>query len=102
MASPASGKTTRALTPLATMPWMSAMAFCVLPWPSAYSKPVMLGHLAASAFAEAVVISRQLLPPKPSVMPRTAFLLPHHAGAFPLAAAVFAVFDDAGPESEAP
>jgi hypothetical protein len=26
------------LTPLATMPWMSEMAFCVLPWPSAYEK----------------------------------------------------------------
>ena len=65
---PASGKTTIALTPLATMPWMSEIAFWVLPWPSAYSK---LGHARALGDLvlgrSAVVTRRQLLPPKPSV-----------------------------------
>ena len=35
IALPASGKTTIALTPFATIPWMSEIAFSVLPWPSA-------------------------------------------------------------------
>src|ERR671932_2210691 len=87
MACPASGKTTSASTPFATMPWMSAMAFCVSPWPSAYSKEVTLGHLLASSLAEAVVTRRQLLPPKPSVIPRTASSGPHHEGTSPFAAA---------------
>ena len=59
------------------------MAFCVLPWPSAYSKSVMFGHLATSFLADAVVTRRQLLPPKPSVRPRVAFFGPHHDGRFP-------------------
>ena len=45
---------------------MSEMAFWVLPWPSAYLKSVTLGHFGASSLPEAVVTSRQLLPPKPS------------------------------------
>ena len=81
MAWPASGKTTSASTPLATMPWMSEMAFWVSPWPSAYSTSVTLGHLAASSLPDAVVTSRQLLPPKPSVRPRVIFLGPHQEGA---------------------
>ena len=78
---PASGKTTSALTPLATRPWMSEMAFWVSPWPSAYVKSVTLGHLAISSLAAAVVTRRQLLPPKPSVRPRVIFFEPHHEGA---------------------
>ena len=62
------------------------MAFWVSPWPSAYSKSVTLGHLAASSLPEAVVTSRQLLPPKPSVRPRTISLVPHQGGASPPAA----------------
>src|SRR6185369_14186471 len=88
MAWPASGNTTIALVPLATMPWMSEMAFWVLPWPSAYWKSVMFGHFATSALAEAVVTSRQLLPPKPSVSPRLALFGPHQDGRLPPAAAL--------------
>ena len=77
---PASGKTTSALTPFATMPWMSEIAFCVLPWPSAYSSSVTLGHFFASARADAVVTRRQLLPPNPSVKPSLIFFGPHHDG----------------------
>src|SRR5512133_1978108 len=69
------------------MPWMSAIAFWVSPWPSAYSKSVTLGHFEASSRADAVVTRRQLLPPKPSVMPRTISSGPHHEGTSPLAAA---------------
>src|SRR5262249_30113264 len=69
--------------PLAAMPWMSEMAFWVLPCPSAYSKLVMFGHLATSFLADAVVTRRQLLPPKPSVRPSVAFFEPHHDGRLP-------------------
>jgi len=37
---------------------MSEIAFCVLPWPSAYVKLVTLVHLAISFLADAVVTSR--------------------------------------------
>src|SRR3954454_15542032 len=80
IALPASGKTTRALTPVATMPWMSEIAFCVLPCPSAYSSDVTFGHFAASSRADAVVTRRQLFPPKPSVRPSLIFFGPHHDG----------------------
>ena len=60
---------------------MSEMAFCVLPWPSAYLKLVTLGHLAASSLPEAVVTSRQLLPPKPSSRAKVIFFVPHQDGA---------------------
>src|SRR5689334_23409955 len=78
---------------------MSEIAFCVLPCPSAYSNDVTLGHLAASSLAEAVVTRRQLLPPKPSVMPSTICFEPHHDGAFGLAGAPP---DDAEPLPEPP
>src|SRR3954465_14100590 len=65
------------------MPWMSEMAFWVSPCPSAYSKSVTAGHLEASSLADAVVTSRQLLPPKPSVIPRTMSLSPHQDGTSP-------------------
>src|SRR3954465_12998557 len=65
------------------MPWMSEMAFWVSPCPSAYSKSVTAGHLEASSLADAVVTSRQLLPPKPSVIPSTMSLSPHQDGTPP-------------------
>ena len=68
------------------MPWMSEIAFWVLPWPSAYANAVTLGHLATSCLAAAVVTRRQLLPPKPSVRPSTIFFGPHHDGVPPAAA----------------
>src|SRR3954449_6008551 len=80
IALPASGKTTRASTPFATMPWMSEIAFCVLPCPSAYVSEVTFGHFFASSRADAVVTRRQLLPPKPSVKPSVIFFEPHHDG----------------------
>src|SRR5580704_18699974 len=40
----------------------------------------MLGHFWASSLAEAVVIRRQLLPPKPSRKAIVAFFGPHHDG----------------------
>src|ERR1700749_2590548 len=76
---------------------MSAIAFWVSPCPSAYSKSVTLGHFFASSSAEAVVTRRQLLPPNPSVMPRTISLSPHQGGASPPAA-----FEEPEPESEPP
>src|SRR3954470_10835493 len=60
---------------------MSEIAFCVLPWPSAYLKSVTLGHLAASSLPEAVVTSRQLLPPNPSSRAKLIFFVPHQSGA---------------------
>src|SRR4051795_11624511 len=85
---PASGKTTIALTPWAARPWMSEIAFCVLPWPSVYTNLVTLGHFLASSRASAVVMRRQLLSPNPSASASVIFLLPHHDGApatgFPL------------------
>src|SRR6187551_3110720 len=63
------------------MPLMSEMAFCVLPWPSAYLKDVTLGHFEASSLPEAVVTSRQLLPPKPSRRAKEILWVPHHEGA---------------------
>src|SRR4051794_35872408 len=63
------------------MPLMSEVAFCTLPWPSAYLKSVTLGHLDASSLPEAVVTSRQLLPPKPSSSAKLIFLVPHQDGA---------------------
>src|SRR6187551_3686530 len=41
---------------------------------------VTLGHSLASARAELVVTSRQLLPPNPSVNPSLIFFGPHHDG----------------------
>src|SRR3954471_2454728 len=63
------------------MPLMSEIAFCVLPWPSAYLNSVTLGHLAASSLPEAVVTSRQLLPPKPSSRAKLISFVPHQSGA---------------------
>src|SRR5690349_21667380 len=63
------------------MPLMSEVAFCTLPWPSAYLNEVTLGHLLASSLPEAVVTSRQLLPPKPSSSAKLIFLVPHQSGA---------------------
>src|SRR4051794_15986767 len=60
---------------------MSEIAFCVLPWPSAYLKSVTLGHLDASSLPEAVVTSRQLLPPNPSSRAKLIFFVPHQSGA---------------------
>src|SRR4051794_26720420 len=60
---------------------MSEIAFCVLPWPSAYLKSLTLGHLAASSLPEAVVTSRQLLPPKPSRRAKLISFVPHQSGA---------------------
>src|SRR3954452_9033942 len=60
---------------------MSEIAFCVLPWPSAYLKSVTLGHLAASSLPDAVVTSRQLLPPNPSSRAKLTFFVPHQSGA---------------------
>src|SRR5262249_8917682 len=69
--------------PLAAMPWMSEMAFWVLPCPSAYSKLVMFGQLATSFLAAAVGPSGQLLHPKRSVGRSVAFSEPHHDGRLP-------------------
>jgi hypothetical protein len=66
IASPASAKTTMALTPLAAMPWMSEMDFWVSPWPSAYTTCLTRGHFEASSLPEAAVMVRQLFPAKPS------------------------------------
>src|SRR4051812_21266304 len=41
---------------------------------------VTFGHFSASARADAVVTSRQLLPPNPSVKPSLIFFGPHHDG----------------------
>jgi hypothetical protein len=41
---------------------------------------VTFGHFFASSRADAVVTSRQLLPPKPSVKPSVIFFEPHHDG----------------------
>src|SRR4051812_45515719 len=81
------------------MPWMSEMAFWVSPCPSAYSKSVTAGHLDASSLADAVVTSRQLLPPKPSVMPSTMSLSPHQEGTSP---PPLALVDELELESEPP
>src|SRR5436190_14445557 len=62
------------------MPWISEIAFCVFPWPSAYVSDVTLGHFFASSRAEAVVTRRQLFPPNPSVNPSVIFFGPHHDG----------------------
>src|SRR4029079_9552948 len=59
---------------------MSEMAFCVFPCPSAYVSDFTLGHFAASLRADAVVTSRQLFPPNPSVRPSVIFFGPHHDG----------------------
>ena len=53
----------------------------MLPWPSAYLKSVTLGHFAASSLPEAVVTSRQLLPPNPSSRAKLIFFVPHQSGA---------------------
>src|SRR4051794_11598692 len=63
------------------MPLMSEMAFCVLPWPSAYLNDVTLAHLLASSLPDAVVTSRQLLPPNPSRSANETFFVPHQSGA---------------------
>ena len=72
-----------ASTPEATIDWMSLIAFCVSPWPSAYWRSTTLGHFEASSRAAAVVTRRQLLPPNPSVKPRRISSGPHHDGTPP-------------------
>src|SRR4051794_23694116 len=78
---------------------MSEIAFWVLPCPSAYVKFVTLEHLEISSLAAAVVTSRQLLPPKPSVRPRVIFLAPHQGGAF---GSRYAPDPEAEPDEEPP
>ena len=72
-----------ASTPEATIDWMSLIAFCVSPCPSAYWTSTTLGHFDASSRAAAVVTRRQLLPPNPSVKPRLISSGPHHDGTPP-------------------
>src|SRR5262245_47591216 len=69
---------------------MSEIAFCVLPWPSAESLELTLGHFSASSRADAVVTRRQLLPPNPSVKPSLIFFGPHHDGTAEVFASGFA------------
>src|SRR4051794_25213820 len=78
---PASGNTTIASTPWATRPWMSEIAFWVLPWPSVYTYFVTLGHFLASFWASPLVTLRQLLSPKPSASASVIFFGPHQDGA---------------------
>src|SRR6187200_3318992 len=70
-----------ASTPVETMPLMSEIAFCTLPWPSAYSNLVTLGHFLASSLPDAVVTRRQLFPPKPSSSAKEISFFPHQDGA---------------------
>src|SRR6185503_15999757 len=77
-----------ASTPEATIDWMSLIAFCVSPCPSAYWTSTTLGHFDASSRAAAVVTRRQLLPPKPSVKPRRISSGPHQDGTPPSSGAV--------------
>src|SRR5881392_4262811 len=78
---PASGNTTIASTPWATRPWMSEIAFWVLPWPSVYTYFVTLGHFLASFWASPLVTLRQLLSPNPSARASVIFFEPHQDGA---------------------
>jgi len=62
---------------------------------------VTLGHLAASARADAVVTRRQLLPPKPSVKPSEIFFEPHHDGTADVLADEVAAMTSTAPQRSA-